>query len=314
MALAELQKQIEAAITAADAHMGVAMLHLEKGDEININADELFPMASVLKIPVLVEAARQMDAGDFTLDDRWQLTVAEKNLGSGVLTFFDDGLLPTVRDLLTLMIIISDNTATDMVINRLGKEAIVKSMRELELQNIHLPLTIRQIFETILPSADPTQDPYAMAIADKDFIPPEGAAGYAKGPQNNTSTPHDMTQLLALIYTGRAASREATDEMLRILLKQTLNDRLPRFLPPGTRVAHKTGTLSGFRNDAGIIYVDDKQHVAVTIFSQWDSKAVKGDPAADRRRQFDIDSAFGHIARAIFDYYVMLGGRETAQG
>jgi beta-lactamase class A len=63
-----------------------------------------------LKIPVLVEAARQMDAGDFTLDDRWQLTVAEKNLGSGVLTFFDDGLLPTVRDLLTLMIIISDNT------------------------------------------------------------------------------------------------------------------------------------------------------------------------------------------------------------
>jgi beta-lactamase class A len=91
--------------------------------------------------------------------------------------------------------------------------------------------------------------------------------------------------------------------MLRILLKQTLNDRLPRFLPPGTRVAHKTGTLSGFRNDAGIIYVDDQQHVAVTVFSEWDSKAVKGDPAAERQRMYDIDSAFGHIARAIYDYY-----------
>src|SRR5688572_10003555 len=153
MALHELQKQIEAAIAAADAHMGVAMLHLEKGDEIELAADEAFPMASVLKIPVLVEAARQMDAGNFTLGDRWALTVAEKNLGSGVLTFFDDGLLPTVRDLLTLMIIISDNTATDMVINRLGKENIVSAMRQLGLQDIHLPLTIRQIFETILPSA-----------------------------------------------------------------------------------------------------------------------------------------------------------------
>lgn len=303
MALPELQKQIEAAITAADAHMGVAMLHLENGDEIYLDADESFPMASVLKIPVLVEAARQMDVGKFTLDDRWPLTVDEKNLGSGVLTFFDDNLLPTVRDLLTLMIIISDNTATDMVINRLGKEQIVASMRELGLQNIHLPLTIRQIFESILPSADPMQDPYERALAAKDFTPPENAAGFSKGPDNNVSTPRDMTKLLELIYTGHAAGRATTDEMLLILLKQTLNDRLPRFLPPGTRVAHKTGTLGGVRNDAGIIYVDDAQHVAVTIFSEWDIDAVEGDAAAERQRMYDIDSAFGHIARAIYDYY-----------
>ena len=212
MALPALQKQIEAAIAAANAHMGVAMHHLEKGDEINIAADESFPMASVLKIPVLVAAARQMDEGKFTLDDRWELTVAEKNLGSGVLTFFNDGLLPTVRDLLTLMIIISDNTATDMVINRVGKEEVVKSMRELGLQNIYLPLTIRQIFETILPSADPTQDLYEMekSLDQKEFVPSPTAAGYSKGPDNNVSTPSDMTALLELIYTGRAASREAT--------------------------------------------------------------------------------------------------------
>lgn len=303
MALQTLQTKIEEAIAAANAQMGVAMLHLEKGDEINLLADESFPMASVLKIPVLVTAARQMDAGKFTLDDRWELTVAEKNLGSGVLTFFDDGLLPTVRDLLTLMIIISDNTATDMVINRLGKAAVTQTMRDLGLPTIHLPLTIRQIFESILPSADPTQDPYALALKDQDFEPPADAAGYSRGADNNVSTPRDMTKLLELIYGGRAASREATAEMLRILLKQTLNDRLPRFLPPGTKVAHKTGTLSGFRNDAGVIYVDDRQHVAVTIFSAWDHKAVKDDPAAERQRMYDIDSAFGHIARAIYDYY-----------
>lgn len=303
MALQELQTKIESAIEAGGALMGLAMRHLEKGDEIEINADESFPMASVLKIPVLVEAARQMDAGKFTLDDRWELTVAEKNLGSGVLTFFDDGLMPTVRDLLTLMIIISDNTATDMVINRLGIGNITQSMRTLGLQDIHLPLTIRQIFESILPSADPTQDPYELAVAHSNFTAPANAAGYSKGPENNVSTPRDMSALLAMIYQGRAASRAASDEMLRILLKQTLNDRLPRFLPPGTRVAHKTGTLDGFRNDAGILYVDEQQHVALTVFAQWDSKAVKGDPAAERQRMYDIDSAFGHIGRAIYDAY-----------
>jgi beta-lactamase class A len=303
MALQELQAQIEAAIVAADAHMGIAMHHLERGEEIAINADESFPMASVLKIPVLVEALRQVDAGKFTLDDRWALTVAEKNLGSGVLTFFDDGLLPTVRDLLTLMIIISDNTATDMVINRLGIGSITQTMRDLGLKDIHLPLTIRQIFESILPSADPMLDPYEMALSHASFTPPANAAGYSKGAENNVSTPRDMTSLLEKIYKGRAASREGSDEMLRILLKQTLNDRLPRFLPPGTRVAHKTGTLSGFRNDAGIIYVGDQDHVAVTIFSSWDSEAVKGDPAAERQRMYDVDSAFGHIARAIYDCY-----------
>ena len=305
MALQELQKQIEAAATAAGAHMGISMRHLERHEELAIHGDESFPMASVLKIPVLVEAARQMDAGKFTLDDRWELTTAEKNLGSGVLTFFDDGLLPTVRDLLTLMIIISDNTATDMVINHLGIDSITESMRALGLQNIHLPLTIRQIFESILPSADPTQDPYEMAVSHASFTPPAGAVGYSSGPQNNVSTPKEMTALLELIYSGRAASRESSDEMLRILLKQTLNDRLPRFLPPGTRVAHKTGTLDGFRNDAGIIYVGEQDHVAVTVFSKWDSKAVKGDPAAERQRMYDIDSAFGHIARAIYDYYAV---------
>ncbi len=302
MSLHLLQEQIEDAIAAADAHMGVALRHLERGDELMVNADDTFPLASVLKIPVLVEAFRQLEAGRFTLDDRWELTVAEKNLGSGVLTHFDDGLTPTVRDLLTLMIIISDNTATDMVIHRLGIDAINATIRELGLRHTFLPMTIRQIFESILPSADPTQDPYELAVAEDAFVPPPDAAGLQLGPANDVSTPRDMTDLLELIWTGRAAGRAACDGMLGVLLQQTLNDRLPRFLPPGTKVAHKTGTLGGVRNDAGIIYVDDA-HLALTVFSRWDSQAVKGDAVGERRRQFEIDSVFGHIARAVYDYY-----------
>jgi len=298
-----LQEQIEAAIAASGAHMGVAMRHLTRGDEIMISADDSFPMCSVLKIPVLVEAFRQMAEGRFTLDDRWPLTTAEKNLPSGILVFLDDGLMPTVRDLLTLMIIISDNTATDMVIHRLGLESIHQTMQDLGLKHTHLRLAIRQIFESILPSADPTQDLYELAKQEATVGRPPNAVAYSTGPDNDVSTPRDITRLLELIYHGRVVSREACDAMLAILLKQQLNDRLPRFLPPGTRVAHKTGTLGGFRNDAGIIYISDDNPVAVTVFARWDDQAVAGDPVAQRRRIFELDSAFGHIARAIYDAY-----------
>jgi beta-lactamase class A len=297
-----LQQRIEAAIAAGGAHMGVAMRHLERGDELMIHADEPFLMCSVLKIPVLVEAFRQIEAGRFTLDDRWELTTAEKNLPSGVLVFFDDGLLPTVRDLLTLMIIISDNTATDMVIHRLGIENIHHTMHSLGLTDIHLRLTIRQVFESILPSADPTQDLYELAKQEGLKGSEQGVA-YSTGPDNDVSTPRAMTRLLEMIWQGEAAGRAACDGMLEILLKQQLNDRLPRFLPPGTRVAHKTGTLGGYRNDAGIIYATEQDHVAVTVFSRWDLAAVAGDPAGQRQRIFEVETAFGAIGRAIFDEY-----------
>ena len=71
--------------------------------------------------------------------------------------------------------------------------------------------------------------------------------------------------------------------MLEILLKQQLNDRLPRYLPPGTRCAHKTGTLPGIRNDSGIIYAGGTSHIAVTLFSRWDDAAVADDPIANKR-------------------------------
>lgn len=303
MTLHLLQEKIQAAIRTAEAEMGVAMRHLRTGDEILIEPDRSFPMASVLKIPVLVEAFRQMAAGKFTLDDRWELTTAEKNLGSGALTFFDDGLMPTVRDLLTLMIIISDNTATDMVIHRLGREQIQQTMHDLGLTSIYLPMDIRGIFVSILPSADPTQDQYDVALAHANYDLPPDAAGFSTGPDNNVSTPRHMTDLLEMIYQGRIVDRATCDGMLAILLKQQLNDRLPRFLPPGTRVAHKTGTLGGFRNDAGIVYVDADNPVAVTVFSKWDADTVKGDPVAERDRIHAVDSAFGHIGRAIYDHY-----------
>ena len=292
-----LREELAAIIAESGGEMGLALRHLETGEELHIHGDRVFPLASVFKIPVLVEAFRQIQAGRLDLDQRYTLTVAEKNLPSGVLLFFDDGLQPTLRDLLTLMIIISDNTATDMVMHRLEPGSVTRTMHELGLEEIHVPATVRELFDDLLPSSDPAQDLLEAA----KMRPKRDGRAYSLGPDNNVGTPRALTRLLALIWEGQAVDREACDAMLDILLKQQLNDRLPRFLPPGTPCAHKTGTLPGLRNDSGIIYAGPQDHIAVTVFCRWDDEAVADDPEAAWARVLAIDTAFGKIGRVVYE-------------
>lgn len=298
-----LQEQIQQVIDGTAAKFGVALRHLESGQELMFDADSYYVLASVFKVPVLVEAFFQIREGRLSLDERLTLHTADKNLPSGVLTFFEDGLTPTVRDLLTLMIIISDNTATDMMMKRLGKENIADRLRAIGFDHIHVPLTVREIFDSLLPNADPTQDLHEVEKQEHRAGPRKDSLAYHLTPENNVGTPREMTQLMCRIYEGGLPDRAAGDGALGVLLQQQLNERLPRFLPPGTRVAHKTGTLSGVRNDSGLIYVRDDSHVALTVFTQWDDGAVWDDPRAAWRQTVAIDTAIGEIGRLAFDAY-----------
>jgi beta-lactamase class A len=91
--------------------------------------------------------------------------------------------------------------------------------------------------------------------------------------------------------------------MLAILRQQQLNDRLPRYLPPGTPCPHKTGTLGPIRNDSGIIYVNDSSHVAVTVFTRSTAEIPEDDPIAKRAHTTAVDDAFGRIGRLLYDIY-----------
>ena len=303
--MSNLKEQVEAMIAASTATlMAVSVKHLEGGEEFHSAGDSPVPLCSVVKIPVLAEAFRQMAEGKFTLEDRWELTLGEKNLPSGVLVFFQDGLLPTVRDLLTMMIIVSDNTATDMVLHRLGTPAVQSYMHTLGLTNTHIVMTIREIFEDILPSADPRQvlEKLDKPPQDKGKVQRDGRA-YSLGRNNNIGTTRDMNHLLELIWRGAVVDRAACDQMLHILLQQQYDTRLPRFLPSGTPMAHKTGTLEGIRNDAGILYCNENSHVAVSVYSTWDAASVKDDPVLNWERMTAIDASMGHIGRAVYDHF-----------
>ena len=298
-----LQDQIQHVIDGAGAKFGVALRHLETGEELMLDADSPYVLASVFKVPVLVEAFFQINAGRLSLDERLPLRTADKNLPSGVLTFFEDGLTPSLRDLLTLMIIISDNTATDMLMKRLGKAAINGRMLALGLDRLHVPLTVREIFDSLLPNSDPTQNLHALDLEAHRAGPRHDSLAYRLSPENNVGTPRQMTQLMGMIFAGQTPDRAGGDGALGILLQQQLNDRLPRFLPAGTRVAHKTGTLSGVRNDSGIVYVREDAHVALTVFTRWDDEQVWDDPRAAWGRVVAIDTAIGEIGRLAYQAF-----------
>ncbi len=299
----DLQNKVEEIAAESGAKMGVAIRHIETGQEVMLNADDLFSLASVVKVPVLVEAFRQMDESRMRLDDRWTLTQEVKNLGSGILTQLDNGLPLTVRDLLTLMIIISDNTATDILMNRLGVETIDRQTHALGLTNIHVAHTLKEIFADMLPSSDPNQDRSKLAEWENEHGVNKDNWAYHMGPDNNVGSPRDLTCLMGMIYQGQVLNREACDEMLAILLKQQLNDRLPRFLPSGTKIAHKTGTFSGVRNDTGIIYINDQSHVVVTTLASWDYDSIRKDRIKSWERFIQIDSAMGLIALAAYEAF-----------
>src|SRR5262245_36454627 len=118
--------------------IGVSVRDIRTGEEISINGDRLFPMASVYKVPIMVEVFRQIEAKKFSLGDRIEVGDEQRTLGSGVLTLLSNGLRPTIKALTTLMIVLSDNEATDILLKKVGAENVTAAMRSMGLNNIRV--------------------------------------------------------------------------------------------------------------------------------------------------------------------------------
>lgn len=189
--------------------------------------DRLFNPASTLKIPVMVEIYRKIDAGEVHLDDPWTLTDAVRVAGSGVLNQMRSGATLTLYDLLYLMISISDNLATDVLINMAGVAAINRTTADLGMKNSRLAGTLREAF--------------------------------AGAPELGRATPNDYAGAIAAILDGKAASAESCEAMTALLETQQNRRRIARYLPAPLplsepiRWGSKTGTTRGVCNEAGFI-------------------------------------------------------------
>lgn len=300
-----LQKSLEEIVSGVRGRMGVCVCDLKSGVEIGVRMDEPLPMASVCKMPVLVAAYRRHEEGALDLKERVEFTEACRCFGSGLFNAFDPGLRPTIRDLLLMMIVVSDNAATDLVLDRLTPAHVTKTMRALGLPNIRVDRPIRDLLRDIRAALDPRLADMrfgewdALCAQHPDLKPKSESLDEARRAVNeaasdrDTATARDMARLCAQIALGECASRESCEAMLAILNEQQLNTRLPRDLPAFTKFPHKTGTLGSGAvvNDAGILYRKEEPVAAVAVLSR-----------DVRNPIYETNAALARIGRAVHDW------------
>ncbi len=244
--------------------VGVAATQLASGRHIGYREAELFPTASVIKVPILVTLYEEALAGRADLTEHVTYRADTKVPGSGVLQDLDDGLTLTLRDLAVLMITVSDNTATDLLLTRLSKARVEAAMDRYGLASIRIPFSIKELLYELTDL--PLDAPYEEARRRLRRV--EGSGGRAIVPElSDRCSPRDMCRVFELLESRAILTPEACAAILDINERQKFGDIIPARLPKGTVTAHKTGSLRGVRNDAGIVYAPNGPY-AVAIFSR----------------------------------------------
>ena len=214
------------AIRRFPGDVGYYMRRLDGSEAAEHNADLPLRAASVIKVPIMVAAFRAIRAGQLDPDEEVVVPPSEKKPSCGALTYMHDGLRVTVMDLITLMIILSDNTATNLMIDRLGIDGVNAAMDALGVPGI--------------------------CLRRKLFDPQAAARGL-----ENTVTARGVGALLERLCAGALLGGEWDGKMLRILGDQRLNGKLPFHLHSrGIRCAHKTGEDSGITHDVGVVFAE----------------------------------------------------------
>lgn len=241
----KLEQNIEHLVEEAGGTWAVVLEDLDRKETWNMNGDETFTAASVIKLPIMASVFASADQGRLRLGDCLTLKREDLVSGSGILQYLSPGIKLPIYDLLTLMIIQSDNTATNILIDLVGVEKIQQTMQELGMRD--------SVFYNKLMT-----------------VPVET-------PGRNRITASDISSVLKRFATGRFVSLYACEQMIDILKKQQIRNGLPAYLPdddsdivgvnPEWEVAGKSGWVPGIHHDSGIFYVGNRT-IIVTALSR----------------------------------------------
>lgn len=269
--MAELQATIMPLIDAHDGQVAVRILHLETGQSFDHRGDTVMPTASLIKLAVMVEAYRQAQQKTIALDELLELRLEDQVPGSGILTkHFGAGSRLTLRDAIRLMIAYSDNTATNLVVDRIGIEATATAMAELGLPDTKL---------------------HSKVYRGDTSVFPERSKQYGLG----STTANQTVALLQHLHQGTVVTKAACEEMLDHLKHCEDKSKLTKFLPAGTVVAHKSGAVSKTRCDAGILYTSAGP-IAICVLTSENSDQSWDDSNA-------AEILCGRIAKSVLDHF-----------
>ena len=306
--LARLEQQISFVAKATDGVVGVEATHVETGRTVAIRGSEAFPMASAFKLPVAVQILSLVDEGKLTMDTMVSLTPQDLHPGSGRLSelFFHPGLSLSIANLMELALVISDNSAADILLRESGGPAAVTArMRTLGFTGIRVDRSTALLITDWQGAKNlPPESQWNREIWDRiyDAVPERehmsARRAQMKDPRD-TATPDDMTRLLLRVWRRDLLTPQSSGILLDMMDRcQTGKSRIKGLLPQGTDVAHKTGTLGGVANDIGFMTLPgDAGHVAISVFTK-----------ASNKPEDASEKAIAEIARTVYDYFVLVPG------
>jgi len=299
-----LQNELERIARLAKGKVGVCAIHLESGKQVSLNLKEAFPMASTIKVAIAVELFTKIEKGELSLMTMVDLQPSDLHPGSGTLDvlFAKPGVQLSVQNLLELMMVISDNSATDILLRLVGGVGPVRErLKVLGIQGMSVDRTIIELLAdldgvTLPPSTEWTLGFYERLLKTKTPEMVKAAEVKLQTDPRDTSTPEAMVNLLSQIYKGTALKPESRGLLLAVMERCRGGlARLKGYLPPETVVAHKTGSLdANATDDVGIITLPDGAgHIAIAIFV---GKSTQ--PLAER------EQTIAHLTRSIYDYFL----------
>lgn len=268
---------IERELAAFPGTGGVAAKHLDTGEEIRVNAEELTATASTIKVPILIELFRQVETGEVSLDQRLALTEDIRTEGSGILRELSPGVELSVLDHATLMIVVSDNTSTNLLIDLVGLTRINETLAAMGLPQTRL----RERFD--FPKVG--QDARNLSV----------------------TTPAELAAIMEALAEGTFLSDTSRQTILEILRRQHSQGLVPRYLPHyphpeelghpdnGLRIANKTGGWMGMRADMALVEWPGARYVVGIV--------TEGDPDTRFWPENEGDRLIGRVSRLIFEHF-----------
>ena len=232
---ANLQKKLEAMAAQHQGKVALFAKDMKTGKTIAIDADTPVQTASVIKLPLMLETMYEVKAGKHSLDEKITLTKDNQVPGSGVLQFMQPGLQLTLQDTLTLMIILSDNTATNLVIDDIGTTPVNARMEQMGLKDTYL---YKKVYKPATSPMPPDQKKFGLG----------------------KTTAREMGEVLESIERCDLGDKSLCDKMIGIMKNQQDRNKIPRYLETvdtsetPSAIANKTGSLDAVRNDVGIVY------------------------------------------------------------
>jgi beta-lactamase class A len=243
-----------------DGVLGVAVLDLTNQHTLLLNADDVFPTASTIKIAILAELYREAQQGKLKLTDTYTLQQSDLVGGSGISNALTPGVTRlTLRDIAALMISVSDNSATNILIDRIGLEKVNALLDSLTLTHTRLRRKMMDI------------------------------KAAAEG-RENVATPREFMQLLEALYRGKVLNKQFTDDYFN-LLSTPKSSYIPRELPEDLKIANKPGELEGVRNDCGLVFTGSRPYIICAMSTYVRHEREAGDAIArisgEAYRMFD---------------------------